>query len=153
MIAVADRRATVRSPRGGGRRALVPLDAQECWDLLRSRQLGRLVYTESVLPAVVPVGFAVVGGDVVVAATPGDKVSSAARGAVVAFEVDDVDLERCTGWSVTAVGPARLLSDTHLAAQLRAGGLAPWAPSPLATYLAVRVQVITGRRLVEDEDL
>ncbi|MGQ7295903.1 pyridoxamine 5'-phosphate oxidase family protein [Quadrisphaera sp. KR29] len=134
------------APAQPGRR-LVRLEEHECWELLRSQQLGRLVFTDAVLPAVLPVGFAVVGSDVVVAASPGEKVAAAARGAVVAFEVDSADPATRTGWSVTAVGPARLLSDPHLAAELRARGLAPWAPSPLATYLAVAVKVISGRRL------
>lgn len=143
MTALAHHRGTAQD----GRR-LVPLDEAECWDLLRGQRVGRLVYTEAVLPAVVPVAFTVVGGDVVVAATPGDKVTAAVRGAVVAFEVDHADREDRTGWSVTAVGPARVLADPHLAARLRADGLVPWAPSPLATYLAVAVQVVSGRALV-----
>lgn len=129
-------------------RRLVALDGPRCWELLRGERVGRLVYTDAVMPAVVPVTFAVVGADVVVAATPGDKVTAAVRGAVVAFEVDHASPDTRTGWSVTAVGPARVLADPHLAAQLRAGGLVPWAPSPLATYLAIAVQVVSGRALV-----
>ncbi|PWJ48837.1 Pyridoxamine 5'-phosphate oxidase [Quadrisphaera granulorum] len=133
-------------------RWLPTLDTAESWERLRSQRVGRLAYTDAVLPAVVPVNFTVVGTDVVIAATPGDKVTAAVRGAVVAFEVDQTDPVTRTGWSVTVVGPARLLADPHLAAQLREDGLVPWAPSPVATYLAVSVQVIAGRRLTEDDD-
>jgi len=133
--------------RAGGRRALRVLDEAECWGLLRATPLGRLAYTDAVLPAVVPVRFAVLGDQLVIAASPGSKVAAAARGAVVALEVDEVDAATRTGWSVTAVGPAHLMTDPHLAAELRAGGLVPWAPTPLATYLLVSVSVLSGRRL------
>lgn len=134
-------------PREPGKRVLAELDREECWRLLRSRSLGRLVYTQAVLPAVVPVSYAVVDEELVVAATPGLKVAAAVRGAVVAFEVDDVDELHRTGWSVTAVGPARLLADPHLAVRLRGAGLVPWAPSPLATYVAISVRMLSGRHL------
>ncbi|WP_187279926.1 pyridoxamine 5'-phosphate oxidase family protein [Quadrisphaera setariae] len=125
------------------------LDEAECWVLLRSQRLGRLVYTEAALPAVIPVGYAVVGTDLVMALASGGQVAAAARGCVVAFEVDQADPVERTGWSVTAVGPAQLVGDPHLAARLRGEGLVPWVPSATATYLAVAVRVLTGRRLVD----
>ncbi|MEH3077190.1 MAG: pyridoxamine 5'-phosphate oxidase family protein, partial [Quadrisphaera sp.] len=61
-------------------RSLVVLDEAECWVLLRSQRLGRLVYTEAALPAVIPVGYAVVGTDLVMALASGGQVAAAARG-------------------------------------------------------------------------
>lgn len=134
-------------PREAHGRRLDDIEPEQCWVLLRSRSLGRLVYTESALPAVVPLSYAVVARDVVVAADAGLPVVAAARGSVVAFQVDDVDPVARTGWSVTAVGPARLLGDPHLAIRLREGGLAPWAPSQMTTYMAISVCVLSGRHL------
>ncbi|TNM70293.1 pyridoxamine 5'-phosphate oxidase family protein [Streptomyces sp. NP160] len=135
-----------RPPSG---RSLVVLDDGECWTLLRSGRLGRLVYTDGALPAVAPVSYAVVGEAVVLALASGGQVATAARGCVVAFEVDDTDQESRTGWSVTAVGPAQLVDDPHLAARLRDEGLVPWVSSATATYLSVAVRVLSGRRLVQ----
>lgn len=147
MSAVSERLGAVPPPRGSGGPRLLVLEASECWELLRSQEVGRLVYTDAALPAVVPVAYAVVGDEIVVAATPGDKVATASRGSVVAFEVDSFDPGSRTGWSVTAVGPARLLSDPHLALQLRDKGLVPWAPAPVSHLLVITVGVLSGRRL------
>jgi len=129
-----------------GRSGVVALGEEECWALLRSQRSGRLAYTVAALPAVVPVSCAVVDHDVVVAAGAEEEVLSAARGAVVALQVDGTGPDRCTVWSVTAVGPARVLADPHLALELRGGGLAPWTGSPVAGHLLLAVRLVSGVR-------
>lgn len=132
---------------GDEHRVLDVLTEEECWDLLRGARLGRLVYTDGALPAVVPVSYAVVGEDLVLAVTSDTKVAAASRGEIVALQIDDADGPSRTGWSVTAVGPSRRLADTHLAAALAADGLVPWSPTLLATHVAIHVRLLTGRRL------
>jgi nitroimidazol reductase NimA-like FMN-containing flavoprotein (pyridoxamine 5'-phosphate oxidase superfamily) len=90
-------------------RAQVPLRPDECLRLLRSAAIGRLAYTQSALPAVRPVTFTLEDGDVLIPAQAGSPLVSAVRGAVVAFQSDDYDLTARTGWTVTVVGPSRVL--------------------------------------------
>jgi hypothetical protein len=77
----------------------------------------------------------------------GSKVAAAARGAVVAFEVDDVDPVARTGWDVTVVGPSRVVADPAEVARLDLLGARAWAPADVPCYIAVRISLVRGRRL------
>lgn len=72
---------------------------------------------------------------------------SAAAGAVVAFEVDQIDREG-HGWSVLVVGRAAVLTDP--AERARAECVIPttWLPAEPAHVVRVRAEVVSGRRLV-----
>ena len=87
---------------------LQPLTRDECLELLSGRSLGRVAFTERALPAIRPVNYALVGHQVVLRTRP-DGLGRRLDGQVVAFEVDDIDSERGTGWSVVLTGTARLL--------------------------------------------
>jgi nitroimidazol reductase NimA-like FMN-containing flavoprotein (pyridoxamine 5'-phosphate oxidase superfamily) len=128
-------------------RRLRELDEEECLQLLGTAVIGRLAFTEGSLPAIQPVHFALLGRHVVIPTRPGSKVAAAAANAVVAFEVDDFDPDRRTGWSVTVVGPSRVLTRADEIESLEALGLAPWASTPDRCYIDVRASILRGRRL------
>ena len=115
--------------------------------LLRSAPVGRLAFTEGALPTIQPVSFVVAGDDVVIPTGTGSKVAVAARGAVVAFEVDELDAARRTGWNVTVVGPSRVISEPAEVAALDALGARAWVPVEVPCYVAVRIALVRGRRL------
>jgi uncharacterized protein len=75
------------------------------------------------LPAVELVNFTVNAGDIMIRTAPGGKLLAAIRGAVVAFEADDFDPATCSGWSVTAVGHARDVTDLPCFARITPGTL------------------------------
>jgi len=81
------------------------------------------------LPAIFPVNYATLDGDVVFRSGPGTKLTAAARGSVVAFEVDEADRFAHTGWSVMVVGPAHQLTDPHDRAVACRLPLASWEPA------------------------
>jgi len=87
------------------------LDEAECRRLLATATLGRISFTESALPAIVPVPFALHEGQVLIPGEDSSSLVGAVRGAVVAFGVDSFDARTETGWSVTVVGPTRILRD------------------------------------------
>jgi hypothetical protein len=128
-------------------RVLEELDDDECRRLLAGAVLGRLAFTEGALPAIQPVSFVVTGDEVAIPTRVGSKVTAAARGAVVAFEVDDFDAGARTGWNVTVVGPSRVITDPADVARLDGLGARAWAPADEPCYVAVRIAVIRGRRL------
>jgi len=80
------------------------VDDAECLQLLSSVPLGRLVFTKGGLPAVRLVNFFVDHDTVIFWTSDGDEYRAAERGDVVAFEVDDIDLDRHLDWTVTAAG-------------------------------------------------
>lgn len=123
------------------------LSPTDCRALLASVPIGRLAFTVGALPSIQPVHFEVRGDEVLIPTRRGGKVEAASRGAVVAFEADEYDPGTGTGWSVTVVGPSRVLLDPAELAALSRSGLVAWAPAPDACVVAVRIARITGRRL------
>ncbi|MEV4399798.1 pyridoxamine 5'-phosphate oxidase family protein [Nonomuraea sp. NPDC049607] len=70
------------------------LSEEECFLLLSSVPIGRIVFTDRALPAVQPVNFCLDGRSIVIRAVTGSKLAAATRRAVVAFEADDFDAAR-----------------------------------------------------------
>jgi uncharacterized protein len=87
------------------------LSREESLALLASVPVGRIVFTVRALPAVQPMNFVVDNGGIVIRTDPGMKLSAILRNGVVAFEVDEIDPARSTGWSVTVVGRIQEITD------------------------------------------
>lgn len=146
--AVSDRRRLDPDAAGEEPGALSRLPRQECLELLGSRRVGRLAYVARPgVPDVVPVNYALHGDDVLVRSGTGPKLQAAERGEVLVLQVDDVDEDAHTGWSVVVAGPARRLS----AAQQQAlpPGVLPetWATGPRHAVIRIRMTRVDGRRL------
>jgi nitroimidazol reductase NimA-like FMN-containing flavoprotein (pyridoxamine 5'-phosphate oxidase superfamily) len=121
----------------------------ECHRLLGTVGTGRLGFTHGALPAILPVPFSVRDGHVMIPARRGSAVVSAVRGAVVAFEVDTYDAATRTGWSVTVVGPTRLISASGQVAALEESRFAARPPAPDRCYIAVQLSLLRGWRVSE----
>ena len=130
-------------------RTVEELSEQECFVLLASRRVGRLVYVDEQGPIAIPVNYAIAGADIVFRVEQGTK-RLALEQPVVAFEVDHIDEEAHSAWSVIIRGAAleveldrvpRLLRDT--------GGHppAPWAHGIHNVWVRVVASEVTGRRL------
>lgn len=127
---------------------LVRLDRTTCLELLASRRTGRLAYVARAgVPDVVPVNLALDGGRLLVRSGPGPKLQAAERREVVAVEVDDLDEDTRSGWSVVVAGRARRLHTTEAAAL--ADDLLPevWARGPRSSVIAIELTRVEGRRL------
>lgn len=117
-------------------------------DLLRGVEIGRIVFTDQALPAILPVTFIVDGDTVVFRTAEGSRLTRAARDAVVAFEVDDVRSGAREGWSVVVVGHARVEADA--AEQRRLDGLLhSWVPGPKNVFIRIPLTMVTGRRVLD----
>lgn len=123
------------------------LSRRECIDLLSSAPIGRVVFTDHALPAVQPVGFRLDGEDIVIHTGAATKLAAATRDAVVAFEADEFDSQGRTGWSVTAVGRARAVSDPAEIARLSALPPAAWMPGGQDCFIVVRAEQLSGSRI------
>jgi nitroimidazol reductase NimA-like FMN-containing flavoprotein (pyridoxamine 5'-phosphate oxidase superfamily) len=88
-----------------------PMARAEALGLLASQPVGRLVYTRAALPMVTPVNFTLHDGAILVRTAAGSALSRAVDGAVVAFEVDRLDMDASSGWSVIVTGRAELVGD------------------------------------------
>lgn len=107
------------------------LERAECLRLLAKALLGRIVHTRQALPAVLPVNFSLDGdGAVLLRTSAASELVRAVDGAVVAFEVDEVDAAAHSGWSVVITGPATVVRDPEEHERLIRTGPRSWAPSP-----------------------
>lgn len=130
------------------RNGLEVLDAAECVRLLRTARLGRVATTFRALPVVMPVNYAVVDDAVVFRTGTGTKLAAAVTNAVVAFEVDAVDDDTMSGWSVLVTGMASLVTRAD-ELQAIAGVLpAAWLPAQPSRCVRIRTDMISGRRIV-----
>ncbi|MGA2521845.1 MAG: pyridoxamine 5'-phosphate oxidase family protein [Acidimicrobiales bacterium] len=124
------------------------ISLNECLRLLamaaKRGAVGRLAVSRQEAPLIQPVNFAYRDRRVLVRLGSG-AMESAAIGGLVAFEVDDLDREAGRAWSVLVRGLAvaldepERLGDAHVAP-------VPLVPSPGDTMLAIRLDVVTGRR-------
>ncbi|HEY5882290.1 MAG TPA: pyridoxamine 5'-phosphate oxidase family protein [Nakamurella sp.] len=128
---------------------MVTLDRAECLRLLDLGVIGRVIYTAGAMPAPRPVNYALVGEEIIFR-TGSDRLAAASNNTVVAFEVDDVDLETRTGWSVLAVGKAYEVSDPDRLPEIAARVPPPWAPGSTAHIIAIPTWRLTGRRVDAD---
>jgi len=127
--------------------ALRVLSEERCWELIEPHTVGRLATAITNHPDVFPVNFGVHDKTIVLRTAEGTKLASAVLGTSVAFEVDDLNEARQTGWSVvvkgTAAEPARL--DDYLEAVDL--GIEPWVPGTKDRYIVVTPTSITGREI------
>jgi nitroimidazol reductase NimA-like FMN-containing flavoprotein (pyridoxamine 5'-phosphate oxidase superfamily) len=115
-----------------------------CLELLRTRRVGRLGLSMGALPVVHPVNFAVDGDRVFIRTGVGSKLSAALRSAVVCLEVDDIDDDGTTGWSVLVTGRAEELvgAEAEQAADALGDG-SSWAGDH---YVGIHIELVSGRR-------
>jgi uncharacterized protein len=128
--------------------ALKQVTRDECLSLMASVPVGRVIYTRQALPAVELVNFAIDGGgDIIVRTDHSGKLAAAARGAVIAFEADSLDFDHRVGWSVTAIGQSREVTDPEEIGRLKQLGLASWAPGEREHFIRISPEILNGRRL------
>ena len=127
--------------------SLAQLDRPACLALLDSRPVGRLVFTHRALPDVLPVNYRLDGDRLLIRLNSGSDAAAATRDAVVAFEVDEIDVLTRTGWSVTVVGHAHEITDPAELRRVQALELSTWAGDTRDHFVSVAVDRITGRRL------
>ena len=127
-------------------RSLRALSPSESVDLLSRAQVGRVVFTERALPAVVPATFAVHGESVVLRTAADTRLATAADGGVLAFEADDLDPVTRTGWSVLVTGVAELVTDPAERDRIHRA-VTPWAPGDQDVCIRLPLTVVTGRRI------
>lgn len=129
---------------------LETLSAEECETLLANHSFGRVAVWSGDHPAVLPVLYRLLDGDVVFRTAPGEKLIAAALGQEVVFEIDAVEPARRTGWSVNVVGRAEHIVDHDDKERVAQLGIEPWAGDYRNDYMRLRTERLSGRRIRSD---
>ena len=129
-------------------RQAIELTEGECWQLLSSVSLGRVVFTHHAMPAIRPVNHLVDNQKIIIRTHLGAAITSRAdTGSVVCYEADNLDPVRHTGWSVIATGLARLVQEPDAIARYEQL-LEPWVAGEMDHVISIEPRFITGVRLV-----
>jgi len=121
------------------------LTTDECWQLVKTSQLGRMAL-DSIdgRPDLFPLNFLVHDGSLFVRSAPGTKLRSIAANPAVAFEVDGFD--ETSYWSVVIRANAHRMD---VDADIEASGvleLVSWSPTAKHDFVQLIPVAISGRR-------
>ena len=123
----------------------------DCLELLRFGELGRVAVVIDGFPVIVPVNYRLVegpGGVWIALRTRSGNVVDRDR-APVAFEVDHVDHAKREGWSVLVRGTLQRV-DPEAADFRHRFDPKPWVPGARDRWLVIEPFAVTGRRLHTD---
>jgi len=118
------------------------LTEAECICLLAGESIGRVVYTDGVLPSAFPVNYLLLNRSIVFRTKPDARVLLTGQEPYVSFEIDHVDELTRSGWSVLVTGRCLPLHPT-IAGTL----LDTWASTVRTSLHGISIDVVVGRRL------
>jgi len=123
------------------------LDVATCLDLLGTTNVGRLAVDDGRGPVVLPVDYVLDRGSVVFRTDLGTKLFAAEGRDRAAFEIDHVDAETRTAWSVLVRGKLVEIHDSSELERLRTLPLSPMADGDKGHYVRLSSWSISGRRV------
>ncbi len=125
------------------------ISKEDCLALLRQATIGRVAVSAGAIPEIFPVHFCLIDDAIVFRAGRGTTLHKASRHAVVAFEVDDFDIDGRHGWSVLVVGPSEEVTQPEEIATAKQRLVDGWVPGARDHVLRIPLHRISGRRIAE----
>jgi uncharacterized protein len=127
-------------------RDFVALGRQQCFDLLESHHLGRVAWQAADLPQILPVTYVMHQGSAYFRTAPDTVLAELAQSTSVAFEVDLLDQQNRTGWSIVMHGRSSAVSEPDALADLwGSDSLVPWASGNRTLFICIRPERVSGR--------
>jgi nitroimidazol reductase NimA-like FMN-containing flavoprotein (pyridoxamine 5'-phosphate oxidase superfamily) len=126
---------------------LVPLPAEECWRLLAGAPIGRIGVLTRHEPEIYPVNHIVDRGTIVFRVGPSDALLGLSMHPRVSFEVDGVDADRRTGWSVLVKGEAEVHYEPDALRRPTVQPVEPWPDGKRTRWVRILPTEVTGRRI------
>ncbi len=126
------------------------LSGEESLERLEANTIGRLGYVDDGWPTVVPVNYATAGGDIFIRSLPGTKLAVAQRNEIVCLEVDHVDPDTRSGWSVLAHGTLDVVADPQALRAAWDSDPQPFVTADRWEWLRLIPLSLTGRRVPAD---
>lgn len=130
-----------------GRTWLEHLSIAECWKLLALHPVGRIGVLVDSAPEIYPVNHVVDRQTIVFRTDAGSKLHGVDRSPSVCYEVDGLDLDDHTGWSVLVKGRAVELSSARELRQASELPLRLWSLGDKPHWIRIVPREVTGRRI------
>ncbi len=143
----------VRTVAEAGRAHLSELSRPECLELLAANRFGRLAVTMGAhAPLIRPINYVFDKPSQSVAFRTGlgTKLHALVRAARAAFEIDEIDPESRTGWSVVIVGVTEQVTNPGDVRRLESHALETWALGAEAQWVRIRAFSVSGRRITRE---
>jgi uncharacterized protein len=116
-----------------------------CWRLLATADVARVGFVRDDDSWILPVNVRLMGRAVVFRTAADSMLHALAPGTPVVVEVDHVDAERRTGWSVLVRGEIEEVTPELL--PVVDGSVVPWAPGEHDRWMWVVGKSISGRSI------
>ena len=121
------------------------LSKAECTELLAQHSAGRIAFMAGDGPQILPVTYQYRSGSVVFRTSPVGPLAGLVRRTSVAFEIDEIDEQNKSGWSVLVLGFAEAMAHDHLLASAWETGPVPWAAGVRNLFIEIKPRKISGR--------
>ncbi|MFC4011249.1 helix-turn-helix domain-containing protein [Nonomuraea purpurea] len=128
------------------------LEQAECLRLIEPGGIGRVAFSGSHGPTVMPVNFKMHHGAIIFRTAEGGPMDQDLRTGLagvdikIAFEIDMIDETNREGWSILVQGPAHHVEPEEVA-DVAASGVTPWAGGERHLYIRIIPHQISGRRI------
>lgn len=129
-------------------RLFAHLDAGECWRLVGDHGIGRVVFAGDTWTQIVPTTYDAVNGTAYFRAPTFGELARRVDGHTASLQVDDLDRDTLTGWSVLMTGTAHRVEDAATVASLWSLGRPhAWFPGKQTQWIALPVDTMRGQRV------
>lgn len=115
------------------------LDPGECEHLVRDASVGRVAWLSRRGLQVLPVTYTVIDGVIMFRTSAKSILSELTTPNDVAVQVDDIDPDTASGWSVLVQGEARITDTPPSELPI------PWAPGERNVVVAITPRTYSGR--------
>jgi uncharacterized protein len=129
-------------------RSFGPLSSEECRLRLAAGSVGRVAWNTVDGPQILPVTYAVHNDAVVFRTAAYGPLADLRHVRRVAFEIDEIDGETRTGWSVLVTGQSRAAAKAGELVELWSkADPVPWAPGTRNLFIEISIDQLTGRSI------
>lgn len=129
-------------------RKFTRLRPDECWSLVGSHGIGRLVFLGDTHTQIVPTTYDALNGTAYFRAPAFGELARRVDGRTASLQVDDIDGDTFTGWSVLMTGTAHRVETAASTASLWSLGRPhAWLPGAQTQWIALPVDTLRGERV------
>jgi nitroimidazol reductase NimA-like FMN-containing flavoprotein (pyridoxamine 5'-phosphate oxidase superfamily) len=106
---------------------------------------GRIGFIAPEAPQILPVTYQYRNGSIIFRTSPVGPLADLVRRTSVAFEIDSIDEQNQTGWSVLVLGFAEAMAHNYSLTAAWETGPVPWADGIRNLFIKIKLRKISGR--------
>ena len=136
---------TSSADKSASRSNFAELSEAECKEFLEQHSAGRIGFMAPEGPQILPVTYQYRNGNIIFRTSPAGPLADLVRRTSVAFEIDGIDEQDKSGWSVLVLGFAEAMAHNYLLTSAWETGPVPWADGIRNLFIEIKPRKISGR--------